>query len=139
MAAGPGSGRFIAGFVGYCQSVAIQRKGGQRRCAREDTFFTSLGLSRPKIGYRAREGRNLFFMSYLSRAVRAFFIILIYFRRTARIRSPAAATLCWVGGILMRVAIYSRVSTKDKGQEISNQVNQLRDFCLREGFAIVQE
>jgi len=39
----------------------------------------------------------------------------------------------------MRVAIYSRVSTKDKGQEISNQVNQLRDFCLREGFVIVQE
>ena len=39
----------------------------------------------------------------------------------------------------MRVAIYSRVSTKDKRQEISNQVNQLRDFCLREGFAIVQE
>jgi len=38
----------------------------------------------------------------------------------------------------MRVAIYSRVSTKDKRQEISNQVNRLRDSRLREGFAIVQ-
>ena len=39
----------------------------------------------------------------------------------------------------MKVALYSRVSTKDKGQEIDNQVNQLRDFCNDQRFTIVHE
>lgn len=38
-----------------------------------------------------------------------------------------------------RVAIYSRVSTKDKGQDIENQLRQLREFCQRQGYVIVQE
>jgi DNA invertase Pin-like site-specific DNA recombinase len=38
-----------------------------------------------------------------------------------------------------RVAIYSRVSTKDKGQDVQNQLRQLRDFCERQGFEIVRE
>jgi len=38
-----------------------------------------------------------------------------------------------------RVAVYSRVSTKDKGQEVENQLRQLRDFCLRQGWTIVHE
>jgi len=29
----------------------------------------------------------------------------------------------------IRVALYLRVSTKDKGQEAANQANQLREFC----------
>jgi len=40
---------------------------------------------------------------------------------------------------ITRVAIYSRVSTKDKGQDVQNQLRQLRDFCERQGFEIVRE
>ena len=29
----------------------------------------------------------------------------------------------------MKVAIYARVSTKDKGQEVENQLRQLREFA----------
>jgi DNA invertase Pin-like site-specific DNA recombinase len=39
-----------------------------------------------------------------------------------------------------RVAIYSRVSTRDKGQDIENQLRQLRDFCSKqEGWTIIHE
>jgi DNA invertase Pin-like site-specific DNA recombinase len=33
----------------------------------------------------------------------------------------------------MRVAIYARVSTKDKGQDIENQLHQLREFAEQHG------
>lgn len=33
----------------------------------------------------------------------------------------------------MRVAIYARVSTKDKGQDPANQLHQLREFAERHG------
>jgi DNA invertase Pin-like site-specific DNA recombinase len=38
-----------------------------------------------------------------------------------------------------RVALYSRVSMKDKGQDVRNQTDQLREFCQRQGWQIVQE
>ena len=39
-----------------------------------------------------------------------------------------------------RVAIYSRVSTRDKGQDVKNQLRQLRDFCFKqEGWITVHE
>ena len=38
-----------------------------------------------------------------------------------------------------RIAIYGRVSTKDKGQETENQLRQLRDFCSRQGWEIAVE
>jgi len=39
-----------------------------------------------------------------------------------------------------RIAVYSRVSTKDKGQDAENQLRQLRDFCSKqEGWTIVRE
>lgn len=38
-----------------------------------------------------------------------------------------------------RVAIYARVSTKDKGQEVENQLRQLRDFSALQGWTIVYE
>ena len=38
-----------------------------------------------------------------------------------------------------RVAIYSRVSTKDKGQDVENQLRQLREFCARQGYEVVRE
>jgi predicted site-specific integrase-resolvase len=31
----------------------------------------------------------------------------------------------------MNIAIYSRVSTKDKGQDVENQLRQLREFCAK--------
>lgn len=41
---------------------------------------------------------------------------------------------------VIRIAIYSRVSTKDKGQDTENQLRQLRDFCCKqEGWTIVIE
>src|SRR5215469_13406415 len=40
---------------------------------------------------------------------------------------------------LVRVALYSRVSTKDKGQDVRNQTDQLREFCERQNWQIVRE
>ena len=39
----------------------------------------------------------------------------------------------------MKVAIYARVSTKDKGQDPLNQLAQLREYCQRQGWEIVHE
>jgi DNA invertase Pin-like site-specific DNA recombinase len=39
----------------------------------------------------------------------------------------------------MNVALYSRVSTKDKGQDTQNQLLQLREFCSKQGWSIVRE
>jgi DNA invertase Pin-like site-specific DNA recombinase len=39
----------------------------------------------------------------------------------------------------MRVAIYARVSTKDKGQEVENQLRQLREFAASQGWTIYRE
>src|ERR1700732_1158739 len=36
----------------------------------------------------------------------------------------------------MRVAIYGRVSTRDKGQEVENQLAQLREFAAKQGWTI---
>ena len=37
------------------------------------------------------------------------------------------------------VALYARVSTKDKGQDYENQLRQLRQFADKQGWVIVQE
>src|SRR6516225_7188055 len=42
-------------------------------------------------------------------------------------------------GITMRVAIYARVSTDDKGQDPENQLSQLREWCDRSGHETVRE
>lgn len=39
----------------------------------------------------------------------------------------------------MKVAIYARVSTKDKGQDVRNQLEQLRAYCDRQGWKITGE
>src|SRR6185312_9713412 len=39
----------------------------------------------------------------------------------------------------MRIAIYARVSTDDKGQDPLNQVLQLRDFAAKQGWTITRE
>jgi DNA invertase Pin-like site-specific DNA recombinase len=39
----------------------------------------------------------------------------------------------------MRVAIYARVSTKDKGQEVDNQLRVLRKYCDQPGWTITGE
>ena len=39
----------------------------------------------------------------------------------------------------MRAAVYTRVSTRDKGQETENQLRQLREFCAAQGWPIVAE
>ena len=38
-----------------------------------------------------------------------------------------------------RVAIYGRVSTRDKGQEVENQLAQLREFAAKQGWTISYE
>lgn len=38
-----------------------------------------------------------------------------------------------------RVAIYARVSTDDKGQDVDNQLHQLREYCERQNWLIVEE
>jgi DNA invertase Pin-like site-specific DNA recombinase len=38
-----------------------------------------------------------------------------------------------------RVAIYARVSTKDKGQEVENQLRQLREFSALQPWTVVRE
>ncbi len=39
----------------------------------------------------------------------------------------------------MKVALYSRVSTKNKGQDVENQLIVLREFCGKMNYDIVQE
>jgi len=39
----------------------------------------------------------------------------------------------------MRIALYARVSTDDKGQDPENQLVQLREWCARSGHEIVRE
>src|SRR5262249_9721650 len=39
----------------------------------------------------------------------------------------------------MQVAIYARVSTDDKGQDPENQLRQLREWCGRMGYPVVNE
>lgn len=39
----------------------------------------------------------------------------------------------------MRVAIYARVSTDDRGQDPENQLRQLREWCQRSGHELVAE
>jgi DNA invertase Pin-like site-specific DNA recombinase len=39
----------------------------------------------------------------------------------------------------MKVALYARVSTKDKGQDTENQLLQLRQFCRQQGWEIAGE
>jgi len=39
----------------------------------------------------------------------------------------------------MRVALYSRASTKDKGQDPASQTNQLRELCSTQGWSVVEE
>ena len=39
----------------------------------------------------------------------------------------------------MKCAIYARVSTKDKGQDTRNQLEQLRSYCDKQGWEIVNE
>jgi DNA invertase Pin-like site-specific DNA recombinase len=39
----------------------------------------------------------------------------------------------------MKIALYARVSTKDRGQDTENQLQQLRDFCQRQGWDIAHE
>jgi DNA invertase Pin-like site-specific DNA recombinase len=39
----------------------------------------------------------------------------------------------------MRVAIYARVSTNDKGQDPENQLRELRAWCVNSGHTIAQE
>ena len=39
----------------------------------------------------------------------------------------------------MKSALYARVSTKDKGQDVENQLRQLREFCRKQGWEVVQE
>jgi len=39
----------------------------------------------------------------------------------------------------MKVAIYARVSTKDKGQDTENQLAQLREFSQKQGWTVFSE
>jgi DNA invertase Pin-like site-specific DNA recombinase len=39
----------------------------------------------------------------------------------------------------MRVAIYARVSTDDKGQDPENQLRELRAWCANAGHTVVHE
>ena len=39
----------------------------------------------------------------------------------------------------MRAALCTRVSTKDKGQETANQLQELREFCAKQGWSIIHE
>lgn len=40
---------------------------------------------------------------------------------------------------IVNVALYARVSTRDKGQDNENQLAQLREFCEKHGWRVVRE
>ena len=37
------------------------------------------------------------------------------------------------------VALYARVSTRDKKQDNENQLRQLRDYCTKQGWTVAKE
>jgi DNA invertase Pin-like site-specific DNA recombinase len=39
----------------------------------------------------------------------------------------------------MKTVLYARVSTRDKGQDVENQLVQLREFCQRSGWTVAHE
>lgn len=39
----------------------------------------------------------------------------------------------------MKIAVYARVSTKDKGQDTENQLVQLREFAAKQGWTVLRE
>src|SRR5262249_43436516 len=41
--------------------------------------------------------------------------------------------------VLLMANAYARVSTRDKGQEVENQLAQLREFCRKQEWAIAHE
>jgi DNA invertase Pin-like site-specific DNA recombinase len=45
----------------------------------------------------------------------------------------------WSMQQIHRVVLYARVSTRDKGQDTINQLAQLRAFCQRQGWEVIQE
>ena len=45
----------------------------------------------------------------------------------------------WSMSQIHRVTLYARVSTRDKGQDVRNQLTQLREFCAQQKWAIVHE
>jgi DNA invertase Pin-like site-specific DNA recombinase len=45
----------------------------------------------------------------------------------------------WSMAQIHRVTLYARVSTRDKGQDVRNQLAQLREFCAKQDWAIVRE
>lgn len=51
------------------------------------------------------------------------------------------SVVLWYDPITMKttVALYARVSTKDKDQDTENQLRQLRDFATKQGWNIVHE
>ena len=62
----------------------------------------------------------------------------------SRVPNPIAHRRCNVARQSLthpntRVAIYARVSTKDKGQEVENQLRQLREFSALQGWIVVRE
>src|SRR6516165_3417817 len=44
-----------------------------------------------------------------------------------------------IGEAIVRIAIYARVSTDDKGQDPENQLRQLRQWCANAGHELVHE
>jgi DNA invertase Pin-like site-specific DNA recombinase len=40
---------------------------------------------------------------------------------------------------IVRVALYGRISTRDRGQDVENQLAQLREFAARQGWAVARE
>jgi DNA invertase Pin-like site-specific DNA recombinase len=38
-----------------------------------------------------------------------------------------------------RTGLYARISTRDKGQDVENQLTQLREFATRQGWTVVHE
>jgi|SRR5215467_10319252 len=58
---------------------------------------------------------------------------------TTNVSSLASQAQFSTNSDTIRVAFYGRVSTKDKGQEVENQLAQLREFAARSGWNIVAE
>src|SRR5271170_6201204 len=38
-----------------------------------------------------------------------------------------------------QIALYGRISTRDKGQDVENQLTQLREFATKQGWTIFRE
>ena len=107
------------------KSTAPSEPGGSRTCRTNCQFLAAVSKSIIAAVKTAVENKDMF-MTEISVANRALYDTLL---AAAMERSKA----------IKNVALYARVSTKDGRQDTENQLIALREYCGKQGWAVVEE